>query len=332
MDILNLNYNKNVPPEQEDRRTETKKFLDTNLYRGAKVLIRSDELTQLASRGTKTVSASVYSRGKNLSREIVERDYAPERDDGTAATMDVKGQGGILTRIWEYFAHLDTPVNTKFLNVRSPSEEWNRSYMYGTQSGGWDNPIRDWLKPMTWSLMGKDPISAAIRGAWFGSAFTLMVPDIMLLNRGWRYAKRELGQDESFLRKAGSALKYYFVGKETTSLAALRKDTGGELRKLLGGYLSHLTGAKVGALFGLGVSTYAMLRRHLWPNSDNGAYIPRERRHQYEIEEYWDKLMYVKHEAYRRSYQRQALDNEGRILKLVLPQLKLPEEEALVWA
>ena len=74
-------------------------------------------------------------------------------------------------RMWERFAHLDTPIHTKFLQVRSPLEDYERREVYGKNWQTWDHPIRDFIRPTTESFARHNPLVSVLLGAALGSMF-----------------------------------------------------------------------------------------------------------------------------------------------------------------
>ena len=72
---------------------------------------------------------------------------------------------------WESIAHLDNPINNKFLQVRSPLEMYERNFVYGKEFQSWDHPISDWLVPTINKMSKNNPLVATGTGALLGSMF-----------------------------------------------------------------------------------------------------------------------------------------------------------------
>ena len=72
---------------------------------------------------------------------------------------------------WEFFAHMQTPINSKFLNIVTPLEAYQRNVVYGRDVKIWDSPIDHFLKSYAHGFMSKtNPISGAIAGYTAGLA------------------------------------------------------------------------------------------------------------------------------------------------------------------
>lgn len=73
-----------------------------------------------------------------------------------------------IGKIWETLAHTDSPFNTKFLNVRSPLEMYERKEIYGKAWQPWTSPFKSILQPTIESYMADAPIKAVVQGAVLG--------------------------------------------------------------------------------------------------------------------------------------------------------------------
>ena len=137
------------------------------------------ELLHSGIRGTRRAPRYIVrARGRNLNRLLLRSGLAV-RDEEDESMESRYLRWGPLRRLWtrlvDFFTHLDTPFHTKFLRVRSPLEEWERSHVFGTRSGSWESPIRTYVKPTITAIINKNPIYAAMSGAFFGSLFGFTV-------------------------------------------------------------------------------------------------------------------------------------------------------------
>lgn len=80
------------------------------------------------------------------------------------------GPLGGIQRAGEYLAHRDTIFNTKFLNKRTATEDWERRNVYGTTFPEWQRPFESFISPMINKATQRDPITAA---SAMGFAFSL---------------------------------------------------------------------------------------------------------------------------------------------------------------
>ena len=139
---------------------------------GTKVDIHYDRDRMIADDTYQTIRAMVEVKGSNLNQLMINRGWAKENKDDFSTV-------GVLARftpseirtgsLWERFAHLDTPIHTKFLQVRSPYESWHRREMYGKDFQVWDDPISNFIVPTYQSLIMHNPLAATAIGAAFGS-------------------------------------------------------------------------------------------------------------------------------------------------------------------
>jgi len=84
----------------------------------------------------------------------------------------VGGNIGRMRRIGEYLAHRDTLFNTKFLNRRTATEDWERRNVYGATFPQWQRPFESFVEPMLNKATQRNPIIGAstlgIIGSFFG--------------------------------------------------------------------------------------------------------------------------------------------------------------------
>lgn len=109
---------------------------------------------------------AVVHRGRtNVNQALIHSGAATEStrdfsDTGVAARFSHRERA--LGAAWEWFAHRDSPFHSKFLRVRSPLEELERGIVFGKSTGGWQNPIRDYLSPTLTSYVARNPLAAGL--------------------------------------------------------------------------------------------------------------------------------------------------------------------------
>jgi hypothetical protein len=141
---------------------------------GVQVALEGDPERKFADDVLKTQHAVVYANGKNINLDLIQRGVGTEKetdwsDTGVAARFT---PGELLKgKMWEWFAHLDTPFHGKFLRTRSPLEELRRGIVYGKNTGGWQHPFRDYIAPTVSSFVAKDPITAGLSLGAFTTLF-----------------------------------------------------------------------------------------------------------------------------------------------------------------
>ena len=187
----------------------------------------------------RTMKAVVFRGIESLNRQIIERGEMKELESDDSPV-------GIWARFtpeeiwkgtnWERMAHADTALNTKFLQVRSALEEYERDQIYGKDWATWENfGISDYLIPAIHEMAGEEnPIPAVLSGLATGGV---------------------IGR---FIFNGGSRTKW---------------------------------GAAIGALTGLSANMYGQYYEH----QTEEQWIPKRRRIEQEINEYFDILKYMKY-------------------------------------
>lgn len=101
-----------------------------------RVLLDSDENNRIKDNTYKTIDAVIFDKhGRNVNKELIEQGLGKEKENDYSPT-------GVHARfseseiafgsMWESFAHMDTMIHTKLLQVRSPIESYERREVYGS--------------------------------------------------------------------------------------------------------------------------------------------------------------------------------------------------------
>lgn len=249
-------------PQSDPKAEEARARVGEYLYSGATVKVGMNaDLSQRFKNDTmNTIPVVVYTReGKSLQRELLAEygDVIKEKKiDNNPVTIHAmfNKEERIVGRLWEHFAHLDTPWHTKFMHVRSPLEEYRRSIVYGKEWQPWTEPIQSILIPTLQAIAAKPPITAI--------AFT-------------------------------------------GGLGFLMGSTFGPARKML-----TIGGMTVGGM----LSTARVLGESI----SGHTYIPGRVQKQREIDEYFDKLKYLKYKGLYERARKVALNLEGIDIGTVL--------------
>ena len=84
----------------------------------------------------------------------------------------IGGNVGRMQRLGEFVAHRDTLFNTKFLNKRTATEDWERRNVYGATFPQWQRPYESFVEPMLNKSTQRNPLVAAaalgVTGSFFG--------------------------------------------------------------------------------------------------------------------------------------------------------------------
>jgi endonuclease YncB( thermonuclease family) len=139
------------------------------------IAYNEDELNQVKSDTYKTIQSVVYDyRGRNLNLRLLNHDLAKEKEnDYSPAAVHARFSPTEIAfgSMWERFAHFDTILHTKFLQVRSPVEDYENREVYGKDWQEWTDPIEDYLIPGIQNGMVQHPLYAIAAGGFFGAAF-----------------------------------------------------------------------------------------------------------------------------------------------------------------
>ncbi|CDQ41808.1 glycine zipper 2TM domain-containing protein [Virgibacillus salexigens] len=135
--------------------------------------IDADENKRISSDTYGTMRAVVFQGINSLNKQIIDAGQMKELESDFSSP-------GVWARFspeeiakgsrWESIAHFDSALNTKFLQVRTALEEYERDQIYGQDWSTWENfGITDYGIPAIHKMAGKDnPLLAGLSGAMFG--------------------------------------------------------------------------------------------------------------------------------------------------------------------
>ncbi|SFJ66124.1 hypothetical protein SAMN02799624_05435 [Paenibacillus sp. UNC496MF] len=148
--------------------------LDSYIGVGDKVTvgINADQSQRISDDQYGTMRAVVFDGLKNINQDILRRGLMKENLTDFSApsvfarfTPDEIAEG---TR-WESIAHYESPLNTKFLQVRTALEEYERDQVYGKDWATWRNFLTsDYLIPGFQSAFRHDTLESMMRGGITG--------------------------------------------------------------------------------------------------------------------------------------------------------------------
>lgn len=156
---------------------EAGRIIGQTIHEGSKVRIQydADEQNQFKDDTYNTLQAVVYDhKGRNLNKYLIDNELAKEKEnDYSAAAVHARFTPNEISfgSMWESFAHMDTILHTKLLQVRSPLESYERREVYGKDWQEWTDPIDDFLIPAIQSTAIHNPIVAIGAGATAGMMF-----------------------------------------------------------------------------------------------------------------------------------------------------------------
>lgn len=229
---------------------QVQQILDEYMSPGktVKIEIAEDSTQRYNNDLLKSAKATVISDGVNVNKLLIKNGLV-EEDEKDFSAAGVHARFSSLQRkigsVWESIAHFDSYANTKLLQVRTASEDYERKRIYGKEFRDWKHPIKDFLKP---SLDAN-------------------------INRGLIY---------------GTA-------------------TGLIIGKMFG---STRYGALVGSAVGFGTTITGKIYKHMYQMKTGEKWVPSRVRKQREIEDYMDKLTFVKNRRLYEIYAEKALKED----------------------
>lgn len=161
---------------------EAAKVIGRVIHPGAKIRIAydADEYNRVKDDTYKTIQAVVYDqKGRNLNKYLIDKELGKEKEnDFSPAAVHARFTPGEIKfgALWEEFAHMDTMLHTKMLQVRSPIEQYERREVYGKDWQEWVDPIEDYLIPFIQNSAMHNPILAIGGGALLGAMFGSLKP------------------------------------------------------------------------------------------------------------------------------------------------------------
>lgn len=153
---------------------EAMKWLQEHLRPGTRIRISYDPEHKFAEDTYQTIRAVVWLGRLNVGRAMLLKGWAHEKEDDWSAPAvytRFSWQERLIGRLWEAFAHLDTPIHTKLLQVRSAYEDWVRREVYGKNFQRWERPWSDYILPTYQSFITRSPFLAIASGMVLGALF-----------------------------------------------------------------------------------------------------------------------------------------------------------------
>lgn len=138
---------------QDNQQIGTDKVMMQYLQPGAEVTIKTDsnENYKRMKDTTNSISAAVYVNGENVSTQMVENGDARYKKSDTSAAATLGKYGDVTAAIGkaaEFVAHLDIPwIHSQFLKVETPLESYQHDHIYGTQYQTWSEFWNTYIKP-----------------------------------------------------------------------------------------------------------------------------------------------------------------------------------------
>lgn len=292
-----------------------------------------------------SVNAAVFRDGENVSKQMLEAgDARVRKGDNSAAASVARYDASqrVIAKASELIAHIDVPwLSDQYLRVRSPLESYEAEQVYGTTFQSWGHPIDSMIMPALEraahernflqinmvnylfnnmasapgvSKMGKWGYTATWmlfnRGAFIGGALGTVA--------GFRQSTVETGarigsgvmQAAHILTGGNSYLDMTVSGAELGYEIAKKFERNKKVR---------LAAAIAGAVSADG---YRLLF------GDENDWIPERQKKKWALQEYFDRLTYIKYEALYHEAARRAKEEEDVDVEEIVERQKEEYEKA----
>lgn len=284
------------------------------------------------------ISAIVEVDGQNINRDMYDSGAAREKDTKETLADEIfklSDENIIAGHFWEALGHAQIPVlHNKFLRIESSLETYKKEQVYGTPYSTWNHPIEGFVKPAFQQAWANGPLKQAIGvGAWMASEhfkeskslakpiadtlFAITNPGAFAGGMMGSIGTMKMGKGTRIGANIGAAVAlagYTAVNTHNPLLTMANFAALGmaaqEQFKFKGSNLGKAS--LIGAGIGLAVSG-------LNPKSNlfnlSKKYIPKDTEKKWEIEEYYDRLEYIKytnlfHKAAREAKRKEGVDVE----------------------
>lgn len=315
--------------------TEIEKYI----HPGMTVQLQYDANKHTRKISSGAISAIVNVKDKNINRELINAKLAEPIERPTAADMQARFDRSQVARgkMLEAISHAPIPfIHDKYMRIDSPIESYQREQIYGTSYATWEHPIRGFIMPMFYRSWSSGPMAQALTLGLFAASYQAEKMNANPLLQKVIKGVATMSSPASFIG-AASGVAFGLNGRwmRAGAIAGAAIGVAGHLAvntqnpikstidaaglgALVGKYVFNNTkqGALVGAAVGFGIS--AIRNPYFDKDKMFGPYIPNNVKKRWEIEEYFDRLTYVKYMGLYEKAARLAQRKEGVNVKQLL--------------
>ena len=309
--------------------------------------------------GTENINKTLIDIG------VADRDHMDTSSIGQLATVSAKQEFLGAVQELVAHARIPI-IHNKLMHIETALESYRSEQVYGANFQTWDNPIRGILKPMWNETMGQSTVKRILATAYgdfhfnkvltsnakgftkFGSGLVLATLDPMAMmigtiswgvklgsgrvgsgnqvrgawSKGARYGNI-LGTVAWGLTNADNPIKaagsFALAGIDLYDKLKL-----GEYTEYLGKYLDTKTVALISAGIGLGIS--ALKNDHFDKDKMFGKWQPEDFKKKVELDEYFDRLEYIKYKGLYEAAASKALAHEKTNIRSVFKEIDKNKE------
>lgn len=294
------------------------------------------------------VSAVIFKDLENVNKLMLDSGAAEVRDTDNTDAADIATLTAAQIdkgKFWEAISHAKIPyLHNKFLKVDTTLESYKKEQVYGTSYSTWDDPIDSFLKPALQDAWSRDFTGQALAiGGWVAGEF---------LNTSDSKTNRILGKTifgalnpgaftmgmVSFIPgfKTGNIMKGMRVGAALGTAGYALYNTENPISStaifsLLGTAVGEqfFHNKKAGAMIGAGAGLIASALQN--PSFDKNLFgkkfIPSDIEKKWDIEEYYDRLEYMKYMGLYNKAARLAKREEGVDIKTIIDEYEEQQDK-----
>ena len=328
-------------------------YIHNYLKPGMKVSLQYEDNEYRNRDDNGNIPTLIYSDGESVTKRMFEDKTGKEKKnkDTLADQYYALSKGNItMGHVYEAIGHMPIPyIHNKYLRIDSSLESYRNEQIYGTSYATWSHPIKGFIKPAfqkAWSnnlgfqVLGLSTFmlsNIASRSEWNKGAKLASHAAFALTNPGG-FAGGVLG----FIPKMS-----FSKGMRTTANIGAIVGFGGYAMTHLNNPLlsagnfaavglaaakqfkfkgvSEGKGALIGAAIGLGLSAIKNPQFNL--TSMNKPWIPKDTKKKWDIEEYYDRLEYLKYENLYKKAARLAKSKEGINIEKIINSFEINREK-----
>lgn len=300
----------------------------------------SNEAYQKNKDSVQSTNAAVFINGESLST-IMEENGDAEKRKGDTTAAGLFARFGLAQRtmagLSEVLAHADIPIlSDQWLRVRDPYEAYRAEEVYGTSYQSWEHPIDTFLMPAVERAIHKRSLvntaiqrfaQSKIRKT--GGSNVTPWHGLMLTNRSYLVSaaipyvlgKHELAHKMGMLGSNFAVSAHVLTGGNNFLEQGFEGgDLGWKLAKFFGAESKYgkAAGAVAGVMFAEAIRTVR----------GNEEWKPERTKRRWAMEDYFDRLTYLKYKGLYEEAAKRAKDEEGFDVEKYIEESKEADDKA----
>lgn len=300
----------------------------------------SNEAYQKNKDSVQSTNAAVFINGESLST-IMEENGDAEKRKGDTTAAGLFARFGLAQRtiagLSEVLAHADIPIlSDQWLRVRDPYEAYRAEEVYGTSYQSWEHPIDTFLMPaVERAIHERSLVNTAIQRfaqskiKKTGGSNVTPWHGLMLTNRSYLVSaaipyvlgKHELAHKMGMLGSNFAVGAHVLTGGNNFLEQGFEGgDLGWKLAKFFGAESKYgkAAGAVAGVMFAEAIRTVR----------GNEEWKPERTKRRWAMEDYFDRLTYLKYKGLYEEAAKRAKDEEGFDVEKYIEESKEADDKA----